>query len=648
MSCWICSSWRPTSSARSSCSPEAAPCSPRGVDGSSSTFTCRSAHRRLWAKPAVTEALANTLSLLTQDDYSFHFEPLQAPRPIQPHLEELVPTFEAEQVLLFTGDTDSLGGAIRAALLEHQRVALVSHSLTPRRPHHLDALAAVLGKRAPAGAVHHLPVWAGTAEEAGREHTPPSHDFLLAALATVIASTLGLDRICCCDNGVASFNLQAAPEPTGGRATRVTHPQVKRELEHFFSLLLERPFTLETPFLWDTQADVLRLIHQSGCADMVPLTVNCSRTSAVAPPHTHCGSCAPCVERRGAALAAGLSDADDPPGLYEVDLLTGERASADERRTVESWVQRAQAFLAPHELHFFTAFPEATRLLRYVPLSSAEAARRLTELHHRYGQEVRQVLVEGLRSHAAELLAGQLPGSCLLLLAIQAHYRAPSESAAGGQPSLRREGHYWRVWFENAYTLLKDSMGLRYLARLLQAPERYWACEELMAAEAGPQYPAPHISVSEATDMRALRRYRQRLEQLEDELAEAERLGEADTLLELKEEHQHLERYLRSVTGLRGAPRRFRDEGERARQAVSVALKRALKELEQHHPPLQHHLQRSLKLGRSCVYRPSPPVSWDTPLSPSPAVPSSSAPGPRVPGLQGPEDPSAPRRGHSR
>lgn len=566
----------------------------------------------LWSRPDITEALTSVLSFLSEDDYSFQFAPSQAPVPGHLYLEDLVPACEVDQVLLFSGGTDSLGGAVQATLGEEQSVALVSHRTTPRRVESTDNLASSIARRAPHRAVRHIAAWATRTEDVGQEHTQRSRPFLLATLAASVAAMLGLDRIRVYENGITSINLPVASQVVGARAARATHPQTIKGLAQLFSLVLDREFKIETPFLWRTKADILQLIKARGCGDLLPLAVSCSRTAGATGCPTHCGRCSRCIDRRFAALAAGLSEEEDPAHLYGVDLLTGERAPGEERTLVESFVQRANRLRGLNDQTFFAAFPEAVRALRHVDLPSGEAAQRLLELHQRHALEVRQVLAEGLRAHVADFQAGCLPDSCLLVLAVPVRYLQARSESTPSHPTFRLDGEVWRVAFEDRQTTLKDCIGMRHLARLLGSPEREWACEELAAAEGGQHFGTLTSPAAEASDRVSLRKYRQRLAELEDEIAEAERQGEPHTLLELREEKQTIERHLRAVTGKRGEPRLFRDEQERARQAVSVAIKRVLKDLATHHPLLRSHLERALKLGRSCVYRPSPAITWVT------------------------------------
>ena len=178
----------------------------------------------LWSRGDVTAALIRLLSFLSDDDYAFVFRRLEQTPAEQLYLERLGDPFAVEEVVLFSGGLDSLGGAIQEALIERRRVALISHDSGSKRKPQIAALAAEVAARAAPGAVRHIPVWATKQEAVGREYTQRTRSFLYAALAATVASMMGLDRVRFYENGVTSLNLPIAPQVVGGRATRTTHP----------------------------------------------------------------------------------------------------------------------------------------------------------------------------------------------------------------------------------------------------------------------------------------------------------------------------------------------------------------------------------------------------------------------------------------
>jgi hypothetical protein len=205
----------------------------------------------IWSSPNVLDALKTTVSFLSDDEYEFRFERRNNAVPIQQYLrfgDGHCRVREIEQVLLFSGGLDSLGGAIQESILEQRRVALVSHRSNPRISNRQTRLVQELhgvSKHSPL----HVPVWVHQQGSAGREYTQRSRSFLYASLAFAVARGFGLDRIRLYENGVVSLNLPISEQAIGGRATRTTHPKVLSGFAKLFSYLIQQTFAVENPFL---------------------------------------------------------------------------------------------------------------------------------------------------------------------------------------------------------------------------------------------------------------------------------------------------------------------------------------------------------------------------------------------------------------
>jgi hypothetical protein len=220
------------------------------------------------------------------------------------------------------------------------------------------------------------------------------------------------------------------------------------------------------------------------------------------------------------------------------------------------------------------------------------------------------VVVVGIGGHATRLREGHMiRGSPHVeyIVAPRSERLRPAEP-----PTFRLEGQHWRVVFEGVTCLLDDSVGLSHLARLLGSPGKEIRCDTLLALHAGETQPPAAGAADLASDARALREIRARLSELAEEVAAAEGAGDGEQALLLREERAQLEAHLRGVTRMGGRPRRVNDDLERARQAVSAAIRRTLKVLRDGHPGLWRHLYRHLRVGTMCEYRPDPMVTWIT------------------------------------
>ena len=86
----------------------------------------------LWNSPAIKDELIETLSFLSEDEYYFDFVKLRSQPPTQKQLELNVSGLD--EVILFSGGLDSLGGAVHEAVVDKRKVALVTHKSTPNWP----------------------------------------------------------------------------------------------------------------------------------------------------------------------------------------------------------------------------------------------------------------------------------------------------------------------------------------------------------------------------------------------------------------------------------------------------------------------------------------------------------------------------------
>jgi hypothetical protein len=218
----------------------------------------------------------------------------------------------------------------------------------------------------------------------------------------------------------------------------------------------------------------------------------------------------------------------------------------------------------------------------------------------------------------------------------------PSERAAAAARSPRaaephiaerdlflREGEYWTISYDGAVVRLKDSKGLRHLARLLAYPGQELHATDLESAVGGPvpagvswrgQAGSGELDVrpdlgdaGELLDAEAKAAYRVRLDELEEELDEAERFNDTARAAKAREEREFLVHELARAVGLGGRERRAASHAERARLNATRAIRAAMAGLADAHPSLGRHLAATIRTGRYCSYTPDPrtPVNWE-------------------------------------
>jgi non-specific serine/threonine protein kinase len=124
---------------------------------------------------------------------------------------------------------------------------------------------------------------------------------------------------------------------------------------------------------------------------------------------------------------------------------------------------------------------------------------------------------------------------------------------------------------------------------------------------------APRLgSAGDVLDDDALKEYHEHLKDLQEEIREAEDNHDIGKVQRLKEDMEAVTAEIGRATGLGGRNRKAADDRERARQAVSAAIRRALNAIKKEHEPLWRHLSNSLKIGEFLSYQPDQPTSWTT------------------------------------
>jgi tetratricopeptide (TPR) repeat protein len=265
---------------------------------------------------------------------------------------------------------------------------------------------------------------------------------------------------------------------------------------------------------------------------------------------------------------------------------------------------------------------EAVRLWNEVgaPYEAALTRMCLAEAHAASGSEHRAVLE---RQAARTILEGIQAAPSVRPSVDVEHQDALDEQRAGSVNVFRREGDYWSVSFEGHTVRVRDLKGMRYLARLLADPGREYHVLDLVAAEAGSGARAdssqaaglPRSALGDAgeiLDARAKDAYRRRLAEIDDDIDQAHAIGDAERAAQAEAERDFLVRELKRAVGLGGRDRRAASASERARAAVTRAVRQAIARIGEHHPQLGEHLSRTIRTGTYCAYLPDPrvPAEW--------------------------------------
>jgi tetratricopeptide (TPR) repeat protein len=313
----------------------------------------------------------------------------------------------------------------------------------------------------------------------------------------------------------------------------------------------------------------------------------------------------------------------------EIEIAAGDiaraRAAADELAQVaarfESKALVAGATLARGRVRLAEgdapgaeeSFSQAVRLWNEVgaPYEAAVARLGLADAHRACGREDRAALED----KAARTILDE----------IETTPPAPApEQPVVPTSVFRREDDYWLVVFEGHTVRVRDLKGMHYLERLLADPGREHHVLDLVAAESGTGVRVdgrvaglPRSGLGDAgeiLDPRAKEAYRRRLAEIEEDIDEARTSGDGERAAQAELERDFLVRELAHAFGLGGRERRAALASERARVAVTRAVRQAMARIEEHHPQLGEHLTRTIRTGTYCAYVPDPhgAAGWES------------------------------------
>jgi predicted ATPase len=176
--------------------------------------------------------------------------------------------------------------------------------------------------------------------------------------------------------------------------------------------------------------------------------------------------------------------------------------------------------------------------------------------------------------------------------------------------TLRPENGVWLIEFNDTNVHVADLKGLWHLRELVSRPREFVPVLTLIGASS--EEPIPCGDTGPLLDREAIRQYRRRLAELEDELDDAVIQGDASREAESGTERDALIAELKRATGLGGRPRRSGSPAEKARLNVTRTIRHAIADLANKVPELAVHFDESIVTGASCCYQPLSNIVWTT------------------------------------
>lgn len=588
-------------------------------------------HPGFWQQEDIHAALADSLRYLTDDEWEFHFSPArreshQIPLMLQEQQQTVLD--HPNSVVLFSGGADSLCTAVEEICMPGNRPVIVSHRSSGLWDSRQQALAALLRQHSPHWGIPHLSFWIHRRGSDASDSSQRSRGFLFASLGAAVASQLGISRVLLGDNGVVSLNLPINAQLVGALASRATHPEFLRR----FNVLCSRVFSsptpvVENPLALRTRAETFETLATLARADLIHHTVSCSHTRGLPAESPQCGYCSQCLDRRFGAIAAGLEE-HDPPKRYSLDVFTHELHQGEQRTVSESLVRHARTVSGLAADDLITEYPQVEDALDIGDPNINRTALQLIDLVQRHARQVLGVVDLMISRHSAALAAGTLPADCLLRLVAGGDHRPVVKEPVGN--AFVRQGRAWRIAFDGWRTDVNDSRGMSYIARLLRHPYQSFHATDLSAHVDSLAPPserrAAHVDDAMHIDGRlndplldkvARADIARKITELRSRRADAEASGDIDGAATIDGEIAAIESYVEKATGRRGRSREFNAPDEKARSAVSKAIRRAQIEIATFHPALGQHLRSALRPGIRSTYAPESPVEWTITIDPT-------------------------------
>jgi sugar-specific transcriptional regulator TrmB len=194
---------------------------------------------------------------------------------------------------------------------------------------------------------------------------------------------------------------------------------------------------------------------------------------------------------------------------------------------------------------------------------------------------------------------------------------------------FREVGALWEVAYEGEPINVPNLDGMHYIKALLESPKKEIRVDDLYRI-VNPPKPLENGSgladrdaieekfgpmsdfgsqIQDSADQGAIDHAKAKMQECLAELKRMVECGNQERVRELKDELDRYEAYLRQFADDKKRPRSVSDPFKRQRQAVSNAIKTALKKIEKVNPRLGSHL-KLVVTGTNCVYKGDEP--WKT------------------------------------
>jgi tetratricopeptide (TPR) repeat protein len=208
--------------------------------------------------------------------------------------------------------------------------------------------------------------------------------------------------------------------------------------------------------------------------------------------------------------------------------------------------------------------------------------------------------------HAQALTIGReldMPGLVRDLEALRAS--PPPDAPRTDAPRFTREGEYWTVRFAGESFRLRDNKGVQLVAHLVAHPGSEFHVLDLTSVVDGGADSGRVVQsgLASGPDQKARAAYKQKLDDLREDLDEAEARGDFGHCERLRSQIDALSAELSRTLGIGGQARQSGGTVERARVNVQRRISDAVKKLAALSPVLGDVLSREIRTGVVCSFR---------------------------------------------
>ncbi len=187
---------------------------------------------------------------------------------------------------------------------------------------------------------------------------------------------------------------------------------------------------------------------------------------------------------------------------------------------------------------------------------------------------------------------------------------SPSDKNQNKKETAVIFGNKGDIWHIGQFEY-RSVKGFGYILSLLISPNRPIPALEL----ASPDYKDKVIisaNSDELIDQETVESYKKELNQLSAERLKAIDQNNKTAIDEINRRFNFIKEQLQKSTALGGRRRKFNNNPEKARTAVTQAINRAIKKIRKNDKNIGAHLLESIKTGSSCQYSPPPnsQIDW--------------------------------------